>query len=515
MSVFEDNDKIEDFNGVEKWAIYLRKSRADLEAEKDGAGETLARHRRILQDLAARKGLYIEQIYEEIVSGADSIQDREAIKKLIEDCYNGKYAGILVMAVDRLSRGSSSDGETIITMLKHANRNKGVLVMTPTKVYDVAHRTDDEEYMEFELFMSRREYKAIKRRMDIGKLQAVVEGNYMGSKRLYGFNIEEKKQSRYLVPNPEEAPIVKLIFQWAEEGLSTWKIATKLESMGVPTHQGGEWSPETVRGILTNVHYIGKVKWFDHVRIKSMVNNELKTQVVRKTEKYVEFEGKHDPLIDVEVFNKVQNRFHAPKVKRNHELQNVLAGIMSCEKCGKAMRYQRSSHAKPRFVHPTSKRCKVKSALVDDVMDAVIASLKMHIEDFEIKVDSKPLVDESSVRTQITALEAEQRRLGNKKMKLFDQWEDADITANEFAERKAYLNSKIDTIKNQIKELESAIPEQEEYQEKLYGLHEALDMLKDDSIDNETKNEFLKKIIRTIKFSRENDYEFILDVFLN
>ena len=516
MSVFEMNNAIENaFNGVEKWAIYLRKSRADLEAEKDGAGETLARHKRILTDLAARKGIFVEEIYEEIVSGADSIDDRKEIKRLIEDCYNGKYTGILVMAVDRLSRGSQSDAEKIIMMLKHGNRNKGVLVMTPTKVYDVAHRSDDEEFMEFELFMSRREYKTIKRRLDSGKIQAVVEGNYMGSKRLYGFNIEETRRSRYLVPHPEEAPIVKMMYQWAEEGLSTYKIASMLESMGVPTHQGGEWSPETIRGILTNVHYIGKVKWFDHVRVKSMVNGELKTKIERKTEKYVEFEGKHDPLISLETFNKVQKRFNLPKVKKNHDLRNVLAGIMVCEKCGRAMRYQNCRGARPRFVHQTSQRCKVKSAMVDDVMNAVVESLKMHIDDFELRVDNEPLVDESSVRTQMSALEAELKKLKQKKMKLFDEWDEVGITPNEFAERKAYLNDKIEAVQKQLKELEVVIPEQEEFQEKVVNLHVALDMLKDDTIDNEYKNQFLKRIIRTIKFSRENEYEFILDVFLN
>lgn len=515
MSVFEMNNAIENaFNGVDKYAIYLRKSRADLEAEKDGQGETLARHKRILTDLAARKGLYIEEIYEEIVSGADSIEERREIKRLIEDCYNGKYTGILVMAVDRLSRGSSADGEAILTMLKHANKNKGVLVITPTKTYDVAHRSDDEEFMEFELFMSRREYKVIKRRLDSGKLQAIVEGNYMGSKRLYGFNIEEKRRSRYLVPHPEEAPIVKQIYQWAKEGMSPGKIAIKLETMGVPTHQGGEWSPETVRGILTNVHYIGKVKWFDHVRVKSMTGGELTTHIERKTDKYVEFEGKHDPLIDLETFESVQKRFNAPKIKRNHELKNAFAGILVCEKCGKSMRYQKCSNARPRIVHPQSQRCRVKSAYADDVMDAVVESLKLHIEDFEASVDNKPTVDESSVRSQMSALEATLKKLNQRKMKLFDDWEDADITPNEFAERKAYLNDKINTTKKQLKELESAIPEQEEYQEKIVRLYEALDMLKDDSIDAESKNEFLKRIIRTIKFSRENDYEFILDVFL-
>lgn len=46
---------------IDKYAIYLRKSRADLEAEKIGDGETLARHKKILTDLAARKGLYVSK----------------------------------------------------------------------------------------------------------------------------------------------------------------------------------------------------------------------------------------------------------------------------------------------------------------------------------------------------------------------------------------------------------------------------------------------------------------------
>ena len=516
MTVFEMNNKIDDaFNGVDKYAIYLRKSRADLEAEKFGEGETLAKHKRILTELAARKGLYIEEIYEEIVSGADSIEDRKEIQRLMQDCYNGKYTGILVMAVDRLSRGSQSDAQKIIDMLKFANRNRGVLVITPTKTYNIAKNSDDEEYMEFELFMSRREYKAIKRRMDIGKVQAIVEGNYMGSKRLYGYNIEESKRSRYLVPHPEEAPIVQQIFQWAADGMSRGKIAIKLETMGVPTHHGGEWSPQTVRGILSNVHYIGKVKWFDHVKVKMMVDGEIQTQMERKTDKYVEFEGKHEALISEELFEEVQKRLLPPRRRRDLPLRNVLAGLLYCEKCGKAIRWQECVRAQNRYYHPVSQRCKVKSALVPDVINAVIESLKLHIEDFETRIENKPIVDETSVKTQSTALEAELKKLKQKKMRLFDAWEDADITPNEFAERKAYLNDKIELVTKQLKELELAVPEQEENQDKLVRLHEALDMLTDDTIDVQTKNDYLKRIIKTIKFSRENDYEFILDVFLN
>lgn len=51
------------------YCIYLRKSRADADLERLGEGETLARHRRALTELAERSGYAIGEVYEEIVSG--------------------------------------------------------------------------------------------------------------------------------------------------------------------------------------------------------------------------------------------------------------------------------------------------------------------------------------------------------------------------------------------------------------------------------------------------------------
>ena len=63
MTVFEMNTAADRAfpKALDRYAIYLRKSRADIEAEKLGEGETLARHKKILTELAARKGLYVEK----------------------------------------------------------------------------------------------------------------------------------------------------------------------------------------------------------------------------------------------------------------------------------------------------------------------------------------------------------------------------------------------------------------------------------------------------------------------
>lgn len=504
---------------LQKYAIYLRKSRADAEAEKLGEGETLARHKKILTELAARKGFYVGKIYQEIVSG-ETIAARPQIQALIEDCYAGKYRGIIVVEISRLSRGNQGDAQTILDCLKFANKNNGMLVVTPTKTYDIAHNSDDEEYMEFELFMSRREYKMIKKRMDRGRKQAVVEGNYMGSYRPYGYDILKTKRGRTLLPNADEAPIVKMIFDWTvTDNWTPGKIARRLTAMGVPTYSGDpEWSVATVKTILTNPTYTGKVRWNDRMQVKTMVDGQLVTSRPRSnhTDHYMLFDGKHKAIIDDEIFQAASARFYSDKTKANLKLQNPLAGLLVCQKCGKAMGYQsyNARGAAPRMLHRQSKLCKVKSALAEDVIKAVSHSLRLYIADFELRVDNLPSVDENTIQGQLEALQKEQRKVEKKLAKLFDAWEDDQISDNEFVERKAVNNEKIEAIKKQMDDLESSVPEKEEYEEKIMSLSDALAALEDDSIDADIKNEYLKQIVDRIEYSRENNTEFILDIFL-
>ena len=523
MTVFEMNNTVEDALNLDVYALYLRKSRADIEAEKLGEGETLARHKKILTELAARKGFYIGKIYQEIVSGAESIDDRPEIKQLIEDCYAGKYKGILIVEVTRLSRGSQKDAQTILDCLKYANRNNGVLVITPTKTYDIAHNHDDEEYMEFELFMSRREYKMIKRRMDRGREQAVVEGNYMGSYRPYGYDILKTKTARTLVPNADEAPIVKKIFEWTvKENISPRKIAERLDAMGIPTYSGDpEWSGATIKTILTNPTYMGKVKWNDRMQVKTMVNGELVTSRPRSnhTERYMEYDGKHKDfaLVDEATFKAASSRFYSDRTKANLKLNNPLAGLLVCKNCGHVMVHQLFKNkptVAPRFLHRQSTKCKVKSVFASDVINAVAHSLKLYIEDFEMKIDNLPDVNENTILMQIEGLQKKMAQVKRKLAKAFDDYEDGIYSANEFVERKAKHNVTIEALQKQIFELENSIPEKEEFEEKIILLSNALDALLDEDLDAEVKNEYLKSIIDKIEFSRENNEEFILDVFL-
>ena len=505
---------------IDKYAIYLRKSRADIEAEKEGDGDSLARHKAILLDVAARKGYYVEKIYQEVVSG-ETIEARPEIQKLINDCYAGKYKGILIVDVTRLSRGSQGDAQIILDCLKYSNQNRGTLVITPTKVYDIAHNSDDEEYIEFELFMSRREYKMIRKRMERGKMQAILEGNYLATYRPYGYDIVTTKTSRTLTPNENEVRIVQNIFKWSVmDNMTPGAIARRLTALGVPTYTGvPEWSRDSITHILTNPVYIGKIRWNDRMTVKHLVDGQLTKTKPRSNhnEHYIEIEGKHykHALIDEETFRAAASKFRSDRTKSGLKLRNPLASLLYCQKCGTVMQYKGyAGKRNPRFVHKPSQVCEVKSALATDVLDALIHALKLYIEDFEVKVNNLPDVDENTVNIQMEELQKELRKIERKLARLFEAWEDEDISNNEFAQRKAVHNARKDAIKAEIEKLEDAVPEQEEYKESIVKLSEALDALQDTTLDAETKNKYLKEIVRRIEFSRENGEEFILDVLL-
>ena len=508
---------------MDKYVIYLRKSRADEEAEQSEEEDTLSRHRRILTDLAARKGLYVEKIYEEVISG-QTIEARPEIQKMIKECYEGKYKGIIVIEVTRLSRGSQGDAQVIMDCLKYSNHNNGLLVITPTKTYDIAHSPEDEEYMEFELFMSRREYKMINKRMDRGRKQAVVEGNYMGSSRPYGYNIVKGKKLRTLTPNEDEAPIVKMIFDWfVNENMTTGKIAEKLTLMGVPTyHDEPEWSKHTLNNFLVNPVYKGKVRWNNRMAIKTMVNGELVKIRPRKnqSDQYMEYDGKHMKyaLVSEEIFEKAGKRFTIDRSKSNTKLANPLAGLLYCKKCNTLMRRTTHNNSKyntqDRYQHKYTKLCKVKSASMPDVLNAVVYGLKLYIEDFEIQLKGLPNINENTIANQISALNKELVKVQKRLNKLFEAWEDEQISNNEFVDRKAVNNEKIENIKRQIEELENTIPEKDDIKQKTILLSDALNALTDESIEAKDKNIYLKQIIDKIEYSRENDKEFILDITL-
>ncbi|MBO6304848.1 MAG: recombinase family protein [Selenomonadaceae bacterium] len=190
---------------VDKVAIYLRKSRDEDNEAKE---ETLARHEKMLNDYCKRNKLNVVAIYKEVVSG-ESIANRPEMQRLLEDVNLGLYTGVVCIEIERLSRGNQIDQCEILEVFKKSNTK----IYTLQKIYDLSKEEIDEEFFEFSLFMSRREYKIIRRRMERGRAQTMKEGYYTGSITPYGYTKVKDGRGFVLVADPKEAEIVRLIFE--------------------------------------------------------------------------------------------------------------------------------------------------------------------------------------------------------------------------------------------------------------------------------------------------------------
>lgn len=535
MNTNELTESARNVLSTEKYAMYLRKSRADIELEALGEGETLARHKHMLEALAAKHEISTEQItiYKEMVSG-ESIDERPEMQRLLADVYAKKYKGVLVVEVERLARGNTKDQGEVADAFQATSTK----IYTPAKVYD-PHNEFDQEYFEFGLFMSRREYKTIKRRMDAGKIQSVMEGNYIGSRRIYGYDIVRKsKKDRILVAKPGEAEVIQMIFDWfTEDRKSHGWIARELTDMKIPTINGNpEWSKGTIKDILVNVHHNGKISWNKQstVRVYDEETGKLVKKRIRDKANERIFEGKHEGIISPEQFQKAQDLIAittaTPPIKRSFEIKNPLAGIMRCSKCGTAFimidytKYPSNvkHNAKPRFSHPFRKLCKMKSAKVTDVMDALVEGLKAYEADFTVKMESQN--DQHEVQRHqdaIKAMEAELIKIENRKRKLMDSWESDEglYTRDEFIERKQMYTRSADELKEKIQEAKKNAPEPIDYSVKIANIHSIIDCLRDDEISAAEKNVFLKQYIERIDydivdFGERRGGKPVLDIYL-
>lgn len=322
-----------DPNGI--YDAYLRKSRADMELEKLKKFDTLKQHEKFLKDRANQLGIKIRKIYREVVSG-ESIQERPEMQEVLKNVETGTIDGILVVEVERLTRGDAKDQGTVTQAFKYSNTK----IITLNKIYD-PNSDEDEEYFEFGLFMSRREYKTINRRMQRARIANVLDGKYCASEPPFGYKKVRVKYGKgyTLEPVSEEAEIVKEMYQKRADGMGYDIICNWLNTLDFKPKKSDVWTPATIKGMLSNPIYIGKIRWNSNKQKKILINGQIiKKRKKGNNEDLILVEGLHPAIISNELFDIVQGiKPNKASTKHNTELQNPLATLVKCADCGRSM----------------------------------------------------------------------------------------------------------------------------------------------------------------------------------
>lgn len=495
---------------MSEYAIYLRKSRADLEAEAHGEGETLLRHEKMLTELARRMNLPITDIYREIVSG-ETIEARPQVRKLLSEIEKGRYKGVLVVDVDRLARGDTVDQGIIARTF----RLSGTKIITPKKVYD-PNSEFDEEYFEFELFMARREYKIISRRIQRGRIASVNDGKFIGSTPPFGYDkVKLKNAKGYTLEPNAEAETVKLIFKLYLDGKGATVIAETLDDMGIKTRSGSSWSKSTISDILSNPVYTGKIRWSYRPDVKSVENGVIHKRRTTN-ENCIIVNGLHKPLVSEDDFIRagkmtVLNR--KPPVKPSTVLQNPLSGLIYCRKCGSKMtRLGSGKKNKYDVIKCPNRHCKCVSAPIYLVEELLIEGLKKWLGLHSLKTgrvsENASAINTIKVKNKkIEELQAELAAAEKQIANTYDLLEQGIYTTDTFIQRNKVLSDRTKKAADEIQKLQKEIKALEDInliKEQIIPRVENVIASYDKCGSAEEKNALLKSVLTRIEYEKSD-----------
>lgn len=456
-----------------KVALYLRKSREDESLE-----ETLARHERMLIDYCKRNNLLVVDIFREVASG-ESLEARPEALKMLDNVESGMYDGVVVVELERLSRGNQIDQVEIAETFKKS----GTKIYTLNKVYDLSSGNDfDEEFFEFGLFMSRREYKVIKRRLLRGRLQSQKEGYFIGSTLPYGFSKERDIRGFVLVPN-DETQFVQLIFnKYVYENYSISDIRKYLDSNGIKPLKDAMWSNLAIKRILSNKLYLGYIR-----------------QNTRHKAVYIK--GKHNAVIDEHVFELAQEKLKIKSVKnkKSAPLTNPLASLVKCAFCGSTMQKATTK------LRCYKEGCPNVLSYFDVIEKRIIEELQTELADFNYFLDNYE--DEMISQRKTAKVEADliKKQIAKKdKMinRACEMLEEGIYTKAKFIERTAILEKEKELLQASLSALEnSSISNQDVRVRKAIPILEKV-LQQYWSLPAKDKNDLLKAIIERVEYKK-------------
>ncbi len=348
-------------------AAYCRVS-TDLE-EQESSYDAQVQHyaayilRNPAWDLA---GIYAD----EGISGTET-KSRDEFNRMIDESMSGGIDLIITKSISRFAR-NTLDCLKYIRMLK----DKGVAIFFEKENINTLD-AKGEVLITIMAALAQQESQSISQNVKMGiryqYQQGVVRINHTW---FLGYT---RDRDGNLVIVPEEAEVVRRIFQEFLDGSSLGKIARGLERDGIRTGAGREkWYESTIRSMLMNEKYMGdallqKAYTADFLTKKKNKNDGVLPQY------YVE--NDHEPIVSKEMFAQVQDELKRRSAAANNtggrQRYNsgfMLSGRMICSECGSAYRRVK---ANGRNIH-TTWRCKTRMKKAANCSGRIVTEDEIH-----------------------------------------------------------------------------------------------------------------------------------------
>ena len=184
--------------------------------------------------------------------------------------------------------------------------------------------------------------KDISKKIKSVKRDKQRKGQFIGGKAVYGYKLHPTEKNKIII-DEEAAQNVRKIFAMALDGMSCRQIATQLNNEHLPTPAkyaglnitnpgpySGLWSSERISVMLQNETYIGNMVQGRIMKVSYKSDKCIKVP----REKWVVVENTHEPIIDKDVFQKVNVLVNSRKRTRSRTYDFLLKGLIYCHECG-------------------------------------------------------------------------------------------------------------------------------------------------------------------------------------
>lgn len=290
--------------------IYVRVSTEEQAQE----GYSIRAQEQKLKDYARIKEWSVYQIYiDEGISGKNIIE-RPAINQMITDIKNGKVNNVLVFKIDRLTR-NTADLIYLVNLFNQYNCEFNSLSES-IDTQTAAGRM----FIKIIGIFAEFERENIIERTKVGFERKVREG-YTLATRVPSYGYDRRIGEKVQTINPSEAIIVREVFEmFTNQHMSFLEIAQNLNARNIPTKENAVWHSRTIKNMLTNCNYVGKVRY-----------------ATKDEKRNFETTGAHEPIISAELYDETQNLIKKISVKsytKRPKEDNYFSGVLYCSECG-------------------------------------------------------------------------------------------------------------------------------------------------------------------------------------
>nr|DAN60179.1 MAG TPA: integrase [Caudoviricetes sp.] len=261
---------------------------------------------------------------DDFISGTNTVK-RDEFKRMLADCEEGKIDIILTKSISRFARNTVDLLETV----RHL-KAKGIEVRFEKENIN-SMSGDGELMLSILASFAQEESRSISENIRWATKKRFEKGIPNGKFKIFGYRWEDDK----LVPVPEEAEIVKRIYQNFLDGKSRLETEKEFAAEGITTANGCRWVDSNIKVVLTNITYTGNLL-LQKEFIEDPITKRRKKNRGEMPQYFVE--NTHEPIIDMETFQYVQDEIARRKelgALANKSLNTTcFTGKIKCPHCG-------------------------------------------------------------------------------------------------------------------------------------------------------------------------------------